>query len=854
MTQRDEGDRPGLGARLRRVFGLDRGKPQTAMEPAHDTPTVPPPPALRDGAAILDAVVGRVHVLVAEARGDPAFARWRRPYVLQSEPVLTRAALKDLDRAEKAELLRELLRRREAAREPRDEAPDVMAIMPSLLQQMAPLSVEEATIAMRFLARGTKHLWGLRAPIAGLQPLLAGMERGEAGRFAAHAPLLDAYRAMRERFPTLHPNAVRAQEMAVCFSRILGLPEPDATDPKPGAFVPPTGMTPPGGRRLPTLATPADALRVQEFGEIYEALGAELRAWFDAHAANPRWMPRAESMPWLWEAARQHEEARTGRPVATLPPLRGTDYQTRKQIGDGLVALLARTPLAWFATLDPPIPPWVLEAKLIHADAERAGRAGAIGNPGLTTLSLPPSADRVADDPPAVRGPYTAANLRTWRTIAERLLDTPGTDWAVEGVQGMERLLSADGDLLMLLWKARSAAPGKGWLQSATGLHRNSQHRASVEGWVDLVADGSGSAADRRDFPRALWYHTFEARVLPLLEACGSPREAAIIARCTRVRFTGSGWTEPPARLSEANDIVLRGAVWFLGQDAAQVPRLLRLALALLDKVPTHLGGVTYRSLVGINACIGALGRIATPEAVGALGRIQRRVRDQGLIKTIAKAMATAATQAGMPIEDLEEISVPAFDLSGGPDPVVEVALAGGATATLAIASSTAVPITLRTADGRVPKSVPAAVKQDKDSTEALKTLRATAKEVADVLGVQRLRLERSWLTGRSWTGRDFQERILDHPLLGWFAARLVWTVTPAAGGAARSFALPTLDAAAPLAADDTRLPPIGPEDVVALWHPLGGEGAAAVEAWRGFLDGTASSSRSARPGARPIR
>ena len=72
------------------------------------------------------------------------------------------------------------------------------------------------------------------------------------------------------------------------------------------------------------------------------------------------------------------------------------------------------------------------------------------------------------------------------------------------------------------------------------------------------------------------------------------------------------------------------------------------------------------RSLKGLNACVWALGRIATPEAVTALGRVKLKVRDERIAKQVAKAMAEAAERAGMSIEDLEEIAVPIFGLEGG--------------------------------------------------------------------------------------------------------------------------------------------------------------------------------------------
>jgi hypothetical protein len=104
------------------------------------------------------------------------------------------------------------------------------------------------------------------------------------------------------------------------------------------------------------------------------------------------------------------------------------------------------------------------------------------------------------------------------------------------------------------------------------------------------------------------------------------------------------------------------------------------------------------------NACILVLGEIATPEAVQALGRIKLNVRDERLTKQIAKAMDEAAKRAGVTVADLQEISVPTFDLE---EVGVQVAPLGEFTATLRVISTTDVAVELTRADGKPVKSLP---------------------------------------------------------------------------------------------------------------------------------------------------
>ena len=123
--------------------------------------------------------------------------------------------------------------------------------------------------------------------------------------------------------------------------------------------------------------------------------------------------------------------------------------------------------------------------------------------------------------------------------------------------------------------------------------------------------------------------------------------------------------TADPAMLSQVASFMVRSTVWMLAhwRDAETVATIQRTAEAALTKLSVGRMGVNYRSLTAANACILALGEIATPEAVQALGRIKLRLRDEKLSKLVATAMEAAAGHCSMTVGDLQELAVPTLGL-----------------------------------------------------------------------------------------------------------------------------------------------------------------------------------------------
>src|SRR5262249_9485364 len=122
-------------------------------------------------------------------------------------------------------------------------------------------------------------------------------------------------------------------------------------------------------------------------------------------------------------------------------------------------------------------------------------------------------------------------------------------------------------------------------------------------------------------------------------------------------------------------------------------------------------------------------------------------------------------------------------------------------------------------------KGPPAELKSS--HADALKLLKARAKEIGETLRAQCARLERLYLEERDWPLELWSARYLAEPLVARMARRLIW-----------SFRLGDRWVAGLPGADDvfdasgTRLDLAAPGVRVKLWHPIEAE-AAGVLAWR---------------------
>jgi Domain of unknown function (DUF4132) len=384
-----------------------------------------------------------------------------------------------------------------------------------------------------------------------------------------------------------------------------------------------------------------------------------------------------------------------------------------------------------------------------------------------------------------------AARLRELGGLSSSTIPlVPGEAWsdvAISDIEAMEgEEIAAWVALLQHCTRARGAKPGKKWSTKAESL-----------------LEKLGCPAFERSVVR--WF--------PLVER---PR--------TRPVERGSQWQpDPNLLLQDENADILKALAWLCaGSENAEVARALgALALSAYRKVP-QMGPRCVR--LG-NACVWALGAMPDAGGVGQLAMLRARVKFGTAQKGIEKALDTAAGQAGMPLLEIEEISVPAYGLQ---EVGVRRAQLGEFGVELVVTGTSTTELRWIKPDGKRQKSVPKAVKEH--NAEDLKEIKAAATDLRKMLPAQRDRIENLYLEQKSWTYQAWRQRYLDHPVVGTLARRLIWKFTNEERTGAGVFYNGRI-----VGRDGHVLDWLGDSTSVALWHPMLEE-PGEVLAWRDWL------------------
>lgn len=277
-------------------------------------------------------------------------------------------------------------------------------------------------------------------------------------------------------------------------------------------------------------------------------------------------------------------------------------------------------------------------------------------------------------------------------------------------------------------------------------------------------------------------------------------------------------------RMHEVNATVLRGLLWLCPSAAS----------ADLIRAVTRVGSSAYRKIRGLgpravkvgNAAVYALSQIQDPDAVGQLALLKVKVKFGTAQKEIEKAFSAAAERAGLPRDEIEELSIPSYGLT-------EVGICeepmGEFTARLTVTGTTSTELVWVKADGKIQRGVPASVKES--HKEDLKDLQAAAKDIQKMLPAQRERIDGLFLHQKSWPLPVWRERYLNHPLIGTLARRILWEFKNTEKSVTAIWFNGRLV--------DLDLNPVALPDgqtIVQLWHPIE-KSSEEVIAWRSWLD-----------------
>ncbi len=337
---------------------------------------------------------------------------------------------------------------------------------------------------------------------------------------------------------------------------------------------------------------------------------------------------------------------------------------------------------------------------------------------------------------------------------------------------------------------------------------------AKKEDWSKLLVHASTATSAT---PSGKWLKTS----VSLLEKVGN----------TNFKSYVSGWFElversPEEPIAEHNRLILTGLIWIysLLGDEIELESIADLTVKCYHKIP----GIGPVCLKAGNAGLWLLGEIGTFQAIDCMEKLRQKIKNQSIQKQLEKYLDLASKKMGLSREDLEELSIPTYNLDR--EGTYRQTL-GTATATIKILGTQQIELAW-TNNGKPQKSVPADVKANFGGE--LKSLKRTVDEIKKTLSIQRDRLEQMYLNPRSWDLATWRDRYLNHPLLSQLTDRLIWRFEQA--GKVQIgiwFEEKFIDAAG------TELVGIGETDRVKLWHPIDSTIPEVLE-WRLWLEAQA--------------
>lgn len=414
--------------------------------------------------------------------------------------------------------------------------------------------------------------------------------------------------------------------------------------------------------------------------------------------------------------------------------------------------------------------------------------------------------------------PLTAGERHVLYRLRSQLVSAAPFGKPEAGVSAIDHLLG-DGGCMALV-------PGEAW-SDALNKELRAMDARTREVWLILLRHAASATASR---PSAKWLKVgrksveeigsgcFQATLLRWFPMFNLPRTIPVLGGIPGSRFAQAG------SIHDDNALCLRGLLWLAPEVAS--PDLIRSIGTLTVSAYRKIPGVGPRAVKVGNGGVYALSQINDPLAVGQLALLKIKIKFGSAQKEIEKAFILAANRAGLPREDLEEMSIPTYGLTAVGANDLRL---GDFTARLRVTGTDSTELTWTKPDGKPQSGIPAAVKAS--YPEELKELQSSAKDIQRMLPAQRERIDSLFLQQRAWPISVWRERYLDHPLIGTLARRILWEFHETSGTKVGIWFDDRL-----VDIDLRRIEPLDPKTTVRLWHPIG-KRLDEVLGWRDWLD-----------------
>ncbi len=226
-----------------------------------------------------------------------------------------------------------------------------------------------------------------------------------------------------------------------------------------------------------------------------------------------------------------------------------------------------------------------------------------------------------------------------------------------------------------------------------------------------------------------------------------------------------------PQALDARNNDTLKALIWLLSlEDDQEVARCLRnTGVVCFNKIPN----VGPKSTKIGNATIAALTAMPNGSGLAQLAAMKVKITYRQALSVLDRALEQSAKAQGIPMHALAEMGIPHCGLTkvGFGD----IAF-GDHTAQINVLSSNKIDVRWHMPSGKRQKSIPALIKSA--FPDELKDFKVNLKEIKQLLSIHKTRLEKLCIEEPCWDYDTWQERYLQHPLMGVLSQTLVWQLS----------------------------------------------------------------------------
>ena len=307
----------------------------------------------------------------------------------------------------------------------------------------------------------------------------------------------------------------------------------------------------------------------------------------------------------------------------------------------------------------------------------------------------------------------------------------------------------------------------------------------------------------------AIGRDAFSEKLFGWLDVLGKLRTKGIRDEKLQDGRFGCGDSEFYA-ISFNNTLLLKSLIWLSVRDGGNSDKygtLREVVRAMFKKIPD----VGIRNAKIGNAALYALSQTDDDVAIAQIALLNAKTKYGPAKKYIEKVYQEIADRRGVSQSELDQMARESIKLTRMGEYEKQI---GDYTAVIRIKKGGVSELLWKTAD-KTQKTLPAAIKNDKQLDDAVKELKALKKDIDSLVATAKYQLEQMYVRNVSLNGAEWRKKYIDDYLTGTLGQRLIWQVGE---GDATETVMYVADGF--ISAKD-ELFKVTDDAIVRLWHPM---------------------------------